>query len=181
MKRLVGVLVLIVPAGLANPLAARAETLVVPWSGFDTAGPNVDFGASVGRTLAGIVGVDVEFSDSPGFFGEGLDSHVLTTMGNVTVALPFDGAHAAGLRPYLTAGIGLIRASLDAPASGYSIVNNDLGANVGGGVLAFLGAHVGVRADVRHVRSLEDDGSSRGQFDLRPLHFWRTSFGLVLR
>ena len=46
-----------------------------------------------------------------------------------------------------------------------------------------LARHIGVRADLRYLRSLEDDNSTNpfGQIDLAPFHYWRTSFGLVLR
>ena len=49
--------------------------------------------------------------------------------------------------------------------------------------MAFLGDHVGVRADLRYIRSLEDDNSTNpfGQIDLDHVHYWRTSFGFVLR
>jgi len=169
------------------PLPARAETLLVPWLGLNTGGRNVsgvvDFGASVGTTAAGVIGVDFDFGYSPDFFGNGLNSYVLTTMGNVTVGIPFDRARAAGIRPYLTGGIGLIRARIDSPLPGFSLANNDVGVNFGGGVMGFLGEHVGVRADLRYIRSLEDNNSTNpfSQFDLSRLHYWRTSFGVVLR
>ena len=104
-------------------------------------------------------------------------------MGNVTVGLPFDRTRASGVRPYLIGGIGLMRARIDGPSYGHSIANNDVGVNVGGGVMGFFGHHIGVRADLRYLRSLEDDNSTNsfGQIDLAPFHYWRTSFGLVLR
>jgi len=169
------------------PLPARAETLFVPWFGFNTGSRNVsaalDLGATAGTTVGGAIGVDVDFGYSPDFFGSNLDSYVLTTMGNVTVAIPFDRASRSGIRPYLTGGIGLVRAHIDAPFYGTSLTNNDVGVNFGGGVMGFFNNHVGVRADLRYIRSLEDDNSTNpyGQVDLAQLHYWRTSFGLVLR
>jgi hypothetical protein len=169
------------------PLPARADTLLVPWLGANTGNHNVsgviDVGASVGTMVGGVIGVDVDFGYSPDFFGNNLNSYVLTTMGNVTVGLPFDRGHAAGIRPYLTGGVGLIRARIDSPRFGLSVANNDVGVNVGGGVMAFLGGHFGVRADLRYLRSLEDNNSTNpfNQFDLDRLHYWRTSFGVVLR
>lgn len=169
------------------PLPARAETFLAPWLGVNTGSRNasgvIDFGANAGTTVAGVIGVDFDFGYSPDFFGNSLNSYVLTTMGNVTVGIPIGGTGAPGIRPYLTGGLGLIRARIDSPFSGLSIASNDVGVNVGGGVIGFFGEHVGVRADLRHIRSLEDDNSRNpfSQFDLSRLHYWRTSFGLVLR
>jgi hypothetical protein len=69
------------------------------------------------------------------------------------------------------------------PAYGYSLANNDVGASLGGGVLAFFGDHAGVRADLRYIRSLKDDTwtTSFNALDLGRVHYWRTSFALVLR
>src|SRR5262249_8523076 len=131
MKRVSGNLVAAAFIGIvfvASP--SRADTLFVPWLGANTGNENVsgviDFGASVGTMVGGVIGVDFDFGYSPDFFGNGLNSHVLTTMGNVTVGIPFDRGHAAGIRPYLTGGIGLIRASIDSPRFGVSVANNDV-------------------------------------------------------
>jgi hypothetical protein len=169
------------------PLPARAETFLAPWLGVNTGSRNassaIDFGANVGTTVAGVIGVDFDFGYSPDFFGSTLNSYVLTTMGNVTVGIPFDRTRGSGIRPYVTGGLGLIRARIESPFYGYSVANNDVGVNFGGGVTGFLGEHVGVRADLRYIRSLEDDNSTNpfGQIDLGRFHYWRTSFGLVLR
>lgn len=131
-----------------------------------------------------MIGIDFDFGHSPpDFFGNGLNSYVLTTMGNVTVGIPFGGTRAAGIRPYATGGLGVIRARIDSLFSGYSIANNGLGVNFGGGVMGFFSGHVGVRADLRYIRSLEDDNSTNpfSQIDLGGFDYWRTSFGLVLR
>jgi opacity protein-like surface antigen len=169
------------------PLPARGETLLIPWLGVNSGGPYssgaTELGASVGATVAGVIGVDVDFGYSPDFFKNNLNSYVLTTMGNVTVAIPFDRTRTAGIRPYVTGGVGLIRARLDVPLYGYSIANNDVGVNVGGGVMGFFGNHIGVRADLRYLRSLQDDSTSTpfSPLDLGRLRYWRTSFGLVVR
>ena len=174
-------------AMMSVALPARADTFFVPWLGANTGNQNVsgviDVGASLGTMLGGTIGFDFDFGYSPDFFGNTLNSYVMTTMGNVIVGVPFDRGHAAGIRPYATGGIGLIRASIDSPRLGLSVANNDVGVNVGGGVMGFFGAHVGVRGDLRYLRSLEDDNSTNpfNQFDLARLHYWRTSFGVVLR
>jgi outer membrane protein with beta-barrel domain len=169
------------------PPPARAETLVVPWlganSGSRVGSGAIDVGASAGTTVAGVIGFEVDFGYSPNFFGSITNNYVLTTIGNVVVAIPFDRTNSAGIRPYLTGGFGLVRARIDAPFAGYSVANNDFATDVGGGVMGFFGNHIGVRADLRYIRSLEDDASTSPftQIDLGRLHYWRTSFGLVLR
>jgi len=170
------------------PRAAAAETLLIPWLGANNGGPYssgaIEIGSSVGGTFGGVFGADVDFGYSPNFFGNGLSSHVLTLMGNIIVGIPFDRAQAAGIRPYATGGLGLIRAHIDgAPYSyGYSLGGNSLGANVGGGIMGFFGAHVGVRIDLRYLHSLDDNTVySPNTLDISRLHYWRTSFGLVVR
>jgi len=168
------------------PSGATAETLLVPWLGANSGGPYssgaIETGGSVGVTAGGVIGADFELGYSPNFFGNGLSTSVLTTMGNVTVGIPFDRTHAAGLRPYATAGVGLIHAHIDAAPYGYSISSNDLGVNVGGGIMAFFGQHLGMRVDLRYLHSLDDNASvASNPIDLSRLHYWRTSFGLVVR
>jgi len=171
---LVGTLVM--TAAFATP--ARAETLFVPWLGVNTGGTastSVNFGATIGGTLHGVLGADLDAGYSPGFFGNGLNSRVVTVMGNATVGIPFDGAQRAGLRPYVTAGLGVVHASVEAPLLDTTISHTNLGVNAGGGVMAFWGRHLGVRADLRYIRSLDDANS------IDSVRFWRTSFGVTLR
>ena len=166
---------------------ARAETLLIPWLGANAgsrdASTALDVGVTAGTTAAGVIGVDVDFGYSPDFFGNNLTGYLLTTMGNVTVGVPFDGTRRAGIRPYVTGGIGLIRARIDSPLYGYSLANTDVGVNAGGGLTAFLSGHVDVRADLRYVRSVEDDNWTTpfGRIDVGRLRYWRTSVGVVLR
>jgi hypothetical protein len=167
------------------PSGAAAETLLIPWLGPNNAGPYssgaIETGGSVGVTAGGVIGADVELGYSPNFFGNALSSHVLTTMGNVTLGIPFDRTHA-GLRPYATGGMGLIRAQIGGAPYGYSISSNDVGINVGGGIMGFFGQHLGIRVDLRYLHSLEDNTSVPSKpVDLSRLHYWRTSFGLVIR
>jgi hypothetical protein len=111
---------------------ARSETLFIPWVGANTgSGPNissrVETGASVGVTAGGVVGADFDFGYAPDFFGSTFDSSVTTTMANMTVGIPFDETHAAGVRPYVTGGVGLIRTRISAPDRALSFANNDFG------------------------------------------------------
>jgi hypothetical protein len=170
---------------LLIPQPARAEILWVGWLGANAAGRSgpgpIDLGASVGTTVAGVIGADFDFGYSPELLGNA-DSYVVTAMGNVTIGIPFDGTRAAGIRPYLTSGLGLIRSRVASQPYGYSASNNDLGVNVAGGLMVFAGRHAGVRADIRYIRSLEDDTrSSYFSTTVAHLSYWRASVGLVLR
>jgi opacity protein-like surface antigen len=183
--RVIGALVLGIGL-MAAP--ARADSFVAPWIGVDAGSrigsSTIDAGVNVGSTIGQVIGVDFDLGYAPDYFGPNLDSHVLTAMGNVTVGIPFGGTSAPRFRPYVTAGVGLIRASIDVPRSNSSVASNDFGVNVGGGVMGFFASHIGVRADLRYVHSTNDDGGTTtpyGVIDLSRLHFWRTSFGLVLR
>jgi outer membrane protein with beta-barrel domain len=188
MTRVNRLLVVAVFVGVAlAPESANADSFVIPWvggnAGSRSAAGLIDLGASVGATAASVVDVDLDVSYSPDFFGNGLNSYVLTTMGNVTVGIPFGGTHAPRIRPYLTGGVGLIRARIEDTRFSYSVAHNDVGVNFGGGVTGFLAAHLGVRADLRYIRSLEDNNSTNPftQVDLGGFHYWRTSIGVVLR
>jgi hypothetical protein len=188
MARMSTLLVVAVFVGVVlGPRPAEADGFVVPWlagnTGSASAGGLIDFGASVGATAAGVVDVDFDLGYSPDFFGNSLDSYVLTNMGNVTVGIPFEGMRAHGLRPYLTGGVGLIRMRVDDPLFRYSFARNMAGFDVGGGVTAFFSSHLGVRADLRHIRSFQDNTSSNpfDEFDRGTFHYWRSSIGLLIR
>jgi hypothetical protein len=169
------------------PASVRGETLVTPWLGVNTGSStsaSVGVGAGVEHTFGGAIGVELEFGYSPDYFGNGLNSSVVTTMGNVVVGIPLDGARRAGIRPYVTGGLGLVHSRLDVVRSGVSLEQNDAGVNFGGGVSVFFGSHLGVRADLRHIRSLGDATVVTGPFgpiDFGGVHYWRTSFAVVVR
>jgi opacity protein-like surface antigen len=169
------------------PGTARADGFFIPWVGGNAGSRNatglVDLGFSVGATAASVVDVDFDLGYSPNFFGSSLNSYVLTTMGNVTVGIPFGSTQAPRIRPYIAGGLGLIRARIEDTRLGYSIGQNDFGINFGGGVTGFVADHVGVRADLRYIQSLEDNSSNNPftQFDFGRFHYWRTSIGVVLR
>src|SRR5262249_25103389 len=129
---------LIFIAAAMLPRPARAETLFIPWVGVNSGAPNTsgaaEFGGSIGATAGGVIGAALEVGYSPRFFGAAFNAYVVTTMANVTVSLPFDRAATRGIRPYLTGGIGLIRARIDSARFDYSLTRNDVGTSIGGGI-----------------------------------------------
>src|SRR5207253_9363306 len=105
---------------------------------------------------------------------------VLNLMGNVIVGVPIGGTSGAGARPYVTGGLGLIRTQIDGGnVFRVSSSNNQLGYDLGAGVMGFFNDHVGVRGDLRYFRTLTGDVVNG--LDLGGLHFWRLAAGVVIR
>jgi len=171
------------------PRPARADGYVNPWAGVnfgsEIANGRGGFGASAGWMGAGIAGAEVNFGYSPSFWGTQNDfgnNTVLDLMGNVILGLPVGGQHGHGFRPYVTAGIGLIRSQVDGgTVFDVQRSDNDFGWNAGVGAMGFFNDHVGLRGDVRYLRNINGDITENLNFSGGNFHFWRTSFGLVIR
>ena len=111
---------------------------------------NFNWAVSAG-SLGGLFGFELELAQVPDFFGEtpGSDSSVLTVMGNFMLAPRF-----GPVQPYGTIGIGLIKT--DAELSGlFDEGDNNVGWNIGGGLLILIGDHFGLRGDVRYFHAFE--------------------------
>jgi opacity protein-like surface antigen len=183
--------------GLAVPAAARADGLLVPFLG-------VNFGGNSGRELsaaidaerlawggslaymgAGILGFELDVAHSPDFFGK-TDlggSSVLTATGNLVIGIPIGGQQGVGFRPYVLAGLGVIRSQVDAFGDTLSRKDNQAAWDFGGGAMFFFGTHIGLRGEVRYFRTF-----GRLNLDLpdilegpQRLDFARASTGLILR
>ena len=64
----------------------------------------------------------------------------------------------------------------------FSRSNNEFGYNVGAGMMGFFNDHVGLRGDVRDLRTLEDvDRGSGTDFEPGAFHYWRLSGGVTFR
>ena len=85
-----------------------------------------------------------------------LSSRVTTLLGNVVVAAPTDLTRES-LRPYASAGWGLMRATSRSLPMG-SVSRNLSAFNLGGGVIGMLSRRTGVRWDLRYLRGI---GSAR--------------------
>jgi len=88
-----------------------------------------------------------------------------------------------GVHPYASAGLGLIRSSVQSATGLFNdLSTNDLGVNIGGGINGYFNDNIGIRGDIRYFRSLQDNQPdndldlSLGSFD-----FWRGSVGLTFR
>jgi hypothetical protein len=185
----------------AAPSSARAEAFVIPWIGvnfgsnpFDSLadgreieGERTTYGVTAGSMGAGIIGGEFDFGYSPSFFGDTSDfgsNNVLTAMGNLIVGIPIGGTRGAGVRPYVSGGIGLIRTSYGDFLDIDAISNNDFGYNLGGGIMGFFATHVGLRGDVRYFRTINSNSPDNPldlELDLGGFHFWRASIGVVIK
>ena len=180
-------------AVVCAPALAHAEGYVSPWvaanagtrfGDFDNG--RIGFGVNAGGMGKGVIGGELGFGFSPSFFGTKNDfgsNSVIDLMGNVIVGVPVGGTRGAGVRPFVTGGFGLIRTQVDG-LNNIDASNNMAGWNLGAGVMGYFNDHVGLRGDVRYLRSFEDtntginiiDFNQAGQF-----HLWRAGVGVVLR
>jgi opacity protein-like surface antigen len=181
--------------GAVSPAAARADGLFVPFIGVNFAGSSgneisnainakrFDWGVSLAYMGGGFLGFEADIAYSPDFYGR-TDiggSSVLTGMGNLLIGIPFGGEEGVGIRPYALAGLGVVRSDVDAFGDVLRIDNTEAAWSAGGGAMFFFGTHVGLRADVRYVRTFKaidfiDEIARRGRLD-----FTRASTGLILR
>src|SRR5262245_25863070 len=128
------------------PTSARADGYVSPWAGvqFGSSADNGrgSFGVTAGGMGAGVIGGEIDFGYSPSFFGTKNDfgnNTVLNLMGNLIIGIPVGGQHGAGIRPFVTGGIGLLRTQIDGGTlARVSSKNNMLGWNAGGGVMGYF-------------------------------------------
>jgi opacity protein-like surface antigen len=178
--------------GLLMPAPALADGLFIPFIGVNFAGNSgkelsnaidaerLDWGASLSYMGGGFLGIEADIAFSPDFYGRSDigGSSVLTAMGNLLIGIPFGGQTGVGIRPYVLAGLGVVRSRVEAFEDGLSLENSKAGWDFGGGAMFFFGTHVGLRADVRYVRTF----STIDLIDRRErLDFGRASTGLILR
>ena len=168
---------------------ARADGFFSPFLGFNYGGDStncealtrcddrrLNWGIALGAT-GGIFGFEEEFAYAPNFFGAASDADnaVLTLMSNVLLVIP-----AGPVQPYGLIGVGLVRPHAQLSASSLASDQNALGWDIGGGVNIFFARAVGIRGDIRHVRTFQDI-TLGGLFTTAPLDFWRGSAGITLR
>jgi hypothetical protein len=148
-------------------------------------------GGSVSWLSRGILGIEAIGIWTPGFFeGEpsfddipsAIDvksSRALSLMGNVLVTLPQRWTEY-GLRPFVSAGFGLMHAQRTDLSDVFPVNVNVAGFNVGGGAIGFLTDRTGLRFDFRYHTTLntKTDAPSIGPVHLR---YFTASVGIVFR
>jgi len=183
---------LVVSIFLAAP-SAHAQGYIAPSLGVAFGNPSAQGRANFGLDLGFLsrfepLGFELDAMYAPSFFGnEGPygENGVTTIMGNIVVAGGGSrgrfGARRGALRPYVSGGVGVMHEVVTTPVIANRISNNDLGLNLGAGVMAFTGRAVGVRGDLHYYRDLKDTQSGNTtNIDFGAFHFWRASVGIIL-
>jgi opacity protein-like surface antigen len=167
---------------------ASAQGFILPFIGFDYGGDsgcriatgcedqNSNIGVAAGK-MGAIAGAEVEFNYARNFFGdtEGVDNNLLTLMANV-----FVGPKIAAVRPYVIGGVGLIKTHVEFTTGSFLDSSNNFGWDIGGGLMAMFGEHVGVRGDVRRFQSFTDQNILGFGLADEKIGFNRATIGLVL-
>jgi hypothetical protein len=185
---------------LACPRPARAQDLLlIPYLGFTFAGSSSLFGdlesgssesaSAVGGSVAllgqGILGVEGDIGYVPGFFERGEaqivfpGTFVTSLTGSMILTLPLTITRES-LRPYVLAGGGVMWAESRDLAGVFEIRSTMPALSFGGGAIGFLSNTVGVRFDLRYLRSLGAGDDQIAGIGPR-VKFWRGSVGLVLK
>ena len=197
----VGRIVLVCMFLLAAPATARADFFVIPFTGMKFGGSTsiADFELAAGkkkfvlgvaaRTVDdGIIGYEVEFANIAGYFANEEvslvrplvkpGSYVNDLTGSVVLSLP-PGFTGGGLRPYAVIGGGLIHAQSEDFFDVIKVRRTVAALTLGVGAIGMLTNNVGVRFDVRHLRSLTSDPPTGGVG--HQIAYSRFTIGLLLR
>ena len=162
---------------------ANAQGFISPFLGYNFSGDSgcpqitgcedkhANYGVAFGA-LGSFVGFEAEFGHTNDFFGASSvqSTSVLTFMANLMLA-PKIGP----IQPYGLGGIGLIRTSVE--SAGQNDDENQIGWDLGGGLIGFFSSHVGLRGDVRYFHAFEILDFSR--FPNLPIRETKLDFGRV--
>jgi opacity protein-like surface antigen len=169
---------------------AAAQGFVVPYVGNNFGGDSacsglanceektLNLGVALG-SHSGMAGFEADLGYARGFFGDTPTggSSVGLFMANLILGTP---ASAGPIRPYLVGGIGLIKAHVDFTTSSLaSTDDNNLGWDLGGGLVVGT-SHLGVRGDIRRIKTFGDLSLGPLPVSDEPLQFWRATAGLFL-
>jgi len=176
------------------PSVAHADGLIVPFYGVNfggTSGENIStafdanrntWGVSFAWMGAGVIGLEADLGYTSDFYGktDADGTGLLSATGNVLLGLPFGGQKGFGIRPYGLIGLGLIHSKLDALTDVIGFDDTQASWDVGGGVMMFFTSHVGVRGDLRYIRTFSAV-DFLGLTESDHIEFSRGTVGLVLR
>lgn len=190
--------------GCASPAIASADIFVSPFLGLkfkgstneldlDTEDGSRDTKLSIG--VSGVVfadngvGFELEVAHQPRFFERANDAGVVTRSGvttlggNVMLALPLSVTRDS-LRPYVVGGLGWMHASSQDLIGLNNVSNDFLGLTLGVGAVGFLTDVVGLRFDLRRLKSVSSSDTSNNtnlDGEMTRLGFWRATVGVVFR
>ncbi len=178
---------------------ARAQGFVTPQVGGHFGGGTLEsrtltVGGSAGF-MAGLIGFEVDYGFAKDFFPESHPSKDLHAVGDLSTLMANVVVGSFGRNefggPYVSGGIGTIRILADEPSDLFSPRGNDLGYNLGAGVIGFFNDRIGLRGDVRYFRDIRDDELTAvdgGHHDVDEsivrfgrFGFWRATVGITFR
>ena len=183
---------------LLLPVPASADLFLAPFMGVKFGGGtsivDLELAAGQAKTTLGvsafllsdaILGYEAMFGYVPQYFNGDTGplikpgSYLIDMMGNLIVSLPPD-VTAGGLRPYVVGGVGLIHAEAADILGIFQVRRTVPAFDVGFGAVGLLTNNVGVRFDVRYLRSFTNDDGSLARVGRR-ISYSRATIGLVLR
>jgi hypothetical protein len=182
---------------------ARADWLITPFVGGVFAGetrlPDLEgavpstkltYGVSTLWLSDEIVGVEADLSYVPAFFDRGnrtsnliASSRASAFSGNIVVAVPLSITRES-LRPYVSAGLGVVHASLEDLAdvlTAAETTETAFAVSIGGGAIGLITNRVGMRFDLRQLRSFRRGANFHTGRQGDVLSFWRATAGVVIR
>lgn len=192
------ILLLFLFAALATPARAQ-EVFAAPFMGLKFGGGTsiVDLELAAGRrafTMGasvivlgdGVIGYEADFGYVPGYFERDGSlplikpgSYVLDLSGGMIAALPA-GVTRGGLRPYVVGSVGLIHAQAADFLEVFLIRRTVPGYKLGVGAQGLLSNSVGVRLDLRHIRSFTGDDGSLARVGRR-INYSRLTLALLFK
>jgi len=185
----------------AGASSARADGWVSPFGGVNfggTAGGKLGdaaddpskftWGVDLGGMFGGVFGAELDIAYTHDFFGGGDNvsgNHVLTVIPNLVVGIPIGGQHGGGIRPFVDAGIGLMKRDLSVNSI-QIFDDNSAVYSLGAGVMGYFSDHFGIRGDYRYIRRFSTDNfdiTNIKDFDLNndTFNYSRLTFGAVFR
>ena len=198
MRRVHTVAVVCMFGFLLSAASARADGFVSPSVGVDFGGnagttlrgavnnsQKLNVGVEVGWMSAGVFGLEEDFSWAPNFFGSGgtmIDkTRVVTLMTNVIAGVPVGGQRGGGVRPYVSAGVGLLNQHVSTPTGVGDVSENYFGFDAGAGLMGYFADHIGLRGDVRYFRSFQDTETNVVGLEVGHFAFYRGAIGVLFR
>jgi len=191
-------LLLSVACLVVSPAPASADWQFAPFFGYSFAGETTlvtpealgdlkirwTIGGTVTLIGRGPLGVEGTVLVVPHFFEAGnvgavSSSRTYALMGNVVLATPL-AWNEYGLRPFVSGGLGLMHATQRTTPSVFSLSEDLLGYNVGGGAVGFISDHTGLRFDLRYYSSLSRTNETIALGPVR-LRYWTGTVGVVLK
>jgi hypothetical protein len=180
-----------------TPRVVTAEWHLTPMVGFTFGGGTTivdledatgnvhrQYGGAVTLLGGGLVGAEAVIAYTPGFFqadgGLVSESRAFALMGNVVLTAPRRWTEY-GLRPFVSGGLGYLRASYSETT--FPVSSNLAGFNVGGGAIGFLTEKIGLRFDLRYYANLHrpEQGPSSPALGRVTIHYFTGSVGIVFR